>query len=118
PLNILDIPTIQELAGAIAQAEEHADVRALVFFGDGRAFSAGVEVRDHTRDRVAAMLEAFHSVFRRLARSECITIAAVNGPCLGGGCELAVFCDFVIAADDAQFGFPEIKLACFPPVAA
>jgi cyclohexa-1,5-dienecarbonyl-CoA hydratase len=63
------------------------------------------------------MLSAFHAVFRRLAAAECLTIAGVHGYCLGGGMELATFCDFVIAAESTQFGQPEIKLGCFPPVA-
>jgi len=63
------------------------------------------------------MLAAFHHIFRQLARAECITIAAVHGHCLGGGMELATFCDFVIATESAHFGLPEIKLGCFPPVA-
>jgi cyclohexa-1,5-dienecarbonyl-CoA hydratase len=63
------------------------------------------------------MLSAFHDVFRRLAAADCLKIAAVHGYCLGGGMELATFCDFVLAAESAQFGQPEVKLGCFPPVA-
>jgi cyclohexa-1,5-dienecarbonyl-CoA hydratase len=62
------------------------------------------------------MLSAFHGVFRRLAGADCLKIAAVHGYCLGGGMELATFCDFVLASESAQFGQPEIKLGCFPPV--
>jgi cyclohexa-1,5-dienecarbonyl-CoA hydratase len=64
------------------------------------------------------MLKHFHDIFRNLLALERITIAAVNGHCLGGGCELAAFCDIVIATDDAQFGQPEINVGCYPPVAA
>jgi cyclohexa-1,5-dienecarbonyl-CoA hydratase len=64
------------------------------------------------------MLACFHAVFRKLWRSDWITLAAVHGHCLGGAMELATFCDFVVAADTARFGQPEIKLGCFPPVAA
>ncbi|MBI3666809.1 MAG: enoyl-CoA hydratase/isomerase family protein [Acidobacteria bacterium] len=119
PLNILDIPAILELSQAIVEAEERPEVRAVVLAAEGeKAFSVGVEVRDHTAERVGEMLGAFHQVFRVLARTEKITLAAVRGFCLGGGCELATFCDLVVAADNAQFGQPEIQLACFPPVAA
>ncbi|MGH9789438.1 MAG: enoyl-CoA hydratase/isomerase family protein, partial [Candidatus Acidiferrales bacterium] len=83
-----------------------------------RGFSAGVEVRDHTPDRVGQMLATFHAVFRKLWAFDWITIAAVHGHCLGGGMELATFCDFCIATHTARFAQPEIKLGCFPPVAA
>lgn len=116
PLNILDTPMMLELDDAIAQMGDRIDF--LVFRGAGaKGFSAGAEVADHTPDRVKAMLAAFHSVFRRLARAECITIALVHGYCLGGGMELATFCDFVVASESAVFGQPEIKLGCFPPIA-
>src|SRR4029077_20273633 len=79
--------------------------------------SAGADVADHAPKRVRKMLSTFHAVFRRLAEADCLKIAAVHGYCLGGGMELATFCDFVIATESAQFGQPEIKLGCFPPVA-
>src|ERR1041385_1906674 len=64
------------------------------------------------------MLTHFHRLIRRIFESDRITIAAAHGHSLGGGAELAMVCDFVIAADDTQIGLPEISLACFPPVAA
>jgi cyclohexa-1,5-dienecarbonyl-CoA hydratase len=116
PLNILDIPAMKELSQALDRVLPESDF--VVFQGAGpKAFCAGAEVRDHTPERVAEMFGAFHGVFRRLARSGCITIAAVHGHCLGGGMELAAFCDFVLAAESAKFGQPEIKLGCFPPIA-
>src|SRR6266849_9888923 len=116
PLNVLDIPMMKSLSRALARLVTECDF--LVFQGAGaKGFSAGAEVRDHASDRVAAMLAAFHDVFRLLVRADCLTIAAVHGHCLGGGMELATFCDFVIATESAQFGQPEIKLGCFPPVA-
>jgi cyclohexa-1,5-dienecarbonyl-CoA hydratase len=116
PLNILDIATMKDLALALDEVLPQCDF--IVFQGAGpKAFSAGAEVRDHLPECVAGMLEAFHSVFRRLAKSDCLAIAAVHGHCLGGGMELATFCDFVVAAESAKFGQPEIKLGCFPPVA-
>lgn len=107
---------MRELDAALKRAIPQSDF--LVFAGSGpRAFSAGVHVADHEPKRIAKMLSAFHSIFRRLAATDCVTIAAVHGFCLGGGMELATFCDFVIATGSAQFGQPEIKLGCFPPVA-
>ncbi len=116
PLNVMNIAMMEELHAAIAGVAGHCDI--LIFRGAGKkAFSAGAEIADHTPDRVAEMLRAFHSAFRELSRGKMITVAAVHGHCLGGGCELATFCDFVIAAESATFGQPEIKLGCFPPVA-
>jgi cyclohexa-1,5-dienecarbonyl-CoA hydratase len=109
---------LEEL-GAALDLPPTAHVRFVVFQGRGeRGFSAGVEVRDHTPDRVGQMLERFHAVFRKLWASDWITVAAVHGNCLGGGMELATFCDFLVATHTARFGQPEIKLGCFPPVAA
>jgi cyclohexa-1,5-dienecarbonyl-CoA hydratase len=116
PLNILDIPMMEALHTALERALPKCDF--IVFQGAGpKAFSAGVEIADHAPERVEKMLSAFHAVFRRLAEAGCVKIAAVNGYCLGGGMELATFCDFVVATESAQFGHPEIKLGCFPPIA-
>ncbi len=116
PLNILDIAMMRALDGAIEQAVPNFDF--LVFQGAGqKGFSAGAEVADHVPERVSEMLHVFHAVFRRLARADCITIAAVHGHCLGGGMEFATFCDYVVATESAKFGQPEIKLGCFPPIA-
>ena len=116
PLNILDIAMMRELGGALDRLLPANDI--VVFQGGGqKGFSAGAEVRDHVPERVAEMLGSFHDVFRKLARADCLTIAAVHGVCLGGGMELAAFCDFVVATESAKFGQPEIKLGCFPPVA-
>lgn len=116
PLNVMNIVMMNDLHEAITKAAGQCDLLILRGAGE-RAFSAGAEVADHVPDRVASMLHAFHSVFRELWRSKIVTIAAVHGHCLGGGCELATFCDFVVAAESATFGVPEIKLGCFPPVA-
>jgi cyclohexa-1,5-dienecarbonyl-CoA hydratase len=116
PLNILDIAMMESLDAALERALSKSDF--VVFQGMGvKAFCAGADVADHTPKRVEKMLVAFHGVFRRLAAADCLTIAAVHGYCLGGGMELATFCDFVLATESSQFGQPEIKLGCFPPVA-
>src|SRR5438552_7574788 len=116
PLNILDIATMHALDAVLKRAIPRCDFVILQGAGP-KAFSAGAEIADHTPGRVKKMLSAFHAVFRRLAAADCLTIAAVHGHCLGGGMELATFCDFVLAAESAQFAQPEIKLGCFPPVA-
>jgi len=91
--------------------------RVLVLSGRGRAFSAGVSVADHVPEpaRIREMLAAMRGVLEALVGAPAVTIAAVSGACLGGGAEIAAACDFVLVAEDARIGFPEIRLACFPP---
>jgi len=118
PLNILDIPTIDRLGETVAELAADPELLVIILRGAGeRAFSAGVAVQDHTPDRVGPMLDSLHGTIRRLRDLDAVTIAAVHGHCLGGGMELAMACDLVIASDDARFAVPEIELGCFPPVA-
>jgi cyclohexa-1,5-dienecarbonyl-CoA hydratase len=118
PLNVIDLPMALELQQALAEIEDRADVSTVVFQGSARAFSAGVDINAHLPEYIREMLAAFHAVIRAIVASRTITIAAVRGVCLGGGAELAAVCDMVYTARDASWGFPEIKLASFPPVAS
>ena len=118
PLNIIDIPMMEEMHSAISRAGAMAGVKVLTIEHRGKAFSAGVSIQDHTADKVGEMLEKFHGVFRLLDSLAVPSVALVDGMALGGGCELAVFCDMVLASDRATFGQPEIKVGVFPPVAA
>jgi cyclohexa-1,5-dienecarbonyl-CoA hydratase len=117
PLNILDITMLEELRDAIAKVEPDRHVVIIDAQGE-KAFSAGASVQDHLGDRVATMLGNFHDCFRMLDKLDVVTIALVRGVALGGGCELALACDVVLASDRATFGQPEINLGVFPPVAA
>jgi cyclohexa-1,5-dienecarbonyl-CoA hydratase len=119
PLNVLDIATIEALDAALATLAADSGLAVVVVTGaGGRAFSAGVAVEDHTRDKVATMLRGFHRALTRLWQLEAVTVAAVDGHCLGGGMELAAVCDVVVASRRSKFGQPEVKLGCYPPVAA
>jgi len=117
PLNVIDIPMMDEIAQVHEEIETRSDVSVIVLSGEGKAFSAGVDVVAHTPDKVEAMLNKFHAVVRTLVASKKVTVAAVRGHCLGGGAELAMVCDIVYTVASAQWGFPEIKLGCYPPVA-
>ncbi|MGP8095246.1 MAG: enoyl-CoA hydratase/isomerase family protein [Candidatus Sulfotelmatobacter sp.] len=117
PLNVIDVAMMQELSLSLAEIETRPDISIVVISGAGKAFSAGVDVAAHTPDKVEEMLTKFHAVIRTLVATRKVTIAAVHGHCLGGGAELAMMCDIVYTADSAQWGFPEIKLGCYPPVA-
>ncbi len=117
PLNILNIPMLQELNRALERVD--ADVHiVLLQSGVERAFSAGAEVGDHMPERVEEMLAQLHRAIVKLWEMDALSIAVVRGYCLGGGMELAVSCDLILAGESARFGQPEIRLGCFPPVAA
>jgi cyclohexa-1,5-dienecarbonyl-CoA hydratase len=117
PLNVIDIPMMEELAQALAEIEANPEVSIVILSGSPNAFSVGVDVAAHTPDKVEQMLAKFHSVIRALVSSKKVSIASVHGHCLGGGAELAMVCDLVHTSESATWGFPEIKLGCYPPVA-
>lgn len=118
PMNILNIPTMEEMNDAISSLKNNSDVKVLVITSSGeKAFSAGVDVADHTEDKAGKMLEVFHGIFRSLQQLDQVTVAACKGLTLGGGCEVAIFCDLIFAADNLKIGQPEIKLAVIPPIA-
>lgn len=118
PLNVLHIPMLRELDAAIAALAEDDATKLLVLTGAGKAFCAGVDVSDHTADRVHEMLDVFHAAIRHLLELRFPVVAAVNGAALGGGCELLLACDIVLAREGAKLGQPEIRLGSLPPVAA
>jgi cyclohexa-1,5-dienecarbonyl-CoA hydratase len=118
PLNVLDIAMTRELQQTLAEIESRSDIPVILFEGDSRAFSAGVDIQAHLPNQIHDMLTSFHAVIRAIVATRKITLAVVKGACLGGGAELAAVCDMVYTARDATWGFPEIKLGCFPPVAA
>lgn len=118
PVNIMDISTMREINAALESLQGDQESKVLVFAARGKAFCAGVDVRDHTLDKVGEMVDVFHRIFRLMWDLEVPTVAAVNGAALGGGCELVTFCDMVVASEKATFGQPEIQVGVYPPVAA
>lgn len=118
PLNVIDLRMGQALLQSLTDVESRSDVSVIVFRGDSRAFSAGVDISAHLPKQIHEMLTGFHAAIRAIVGSRKVSIAAVRGACLGGGAELAAVCDLVYTACDATWGFPEIKLGCYPPVAA
>jgi cyclohexa-1,5-dienecarbonyl-CoA hydratase len=117
-LNILNIPMMEQINGALSEFLKDESLKAVIISNNGKAFSAGVDIGDHMGDKAKKMLEEFHDIFRNLNEMKCPTIASVKGAALGGGCEVAIFCDIVIASERAKFGQPEIKVGVFPPVSA
>src|SRR3954462_3228926 len=116
PQNVITFEMMEELRAALEQVEQQP-VASVIISGSEKAFSSGVDVAAHTPDKVEEMLRLFHSMIRSVVACKKITIAAVQGNCLGGGAELAMVCDIVFTSPHARWGFPEIKLGCFPPVA-
>lgn len=117
PLNVIDIPMMDELSRALVEIEARPEISTVVFRGSSTAFSAGVDVAAHAPNTVHQMLTKFHAVITSIVTTRKVTIAAVHGHCFGGGAELAMVCDMVITSEAATWGFPEIKLGCYPPVA-
>lgn len=117
PLNILNIEMMKEINNALKDFQKR-NLKVLIFDANGKAFSAGVDVSDHTKDKVNEMIGIFHNIFTNLNKIITPTVALVNGAALGGGCEVATFCDIVIASEKSKFGQPEIKVGVLPPVAA
>jgi len=118
PLNVLNVETLREISKALKDVGKDDGIKVLVIAGAGeKAFSAGVEIKDHLPDKIEETLESFHRVFHLLAEINKPTIATVRGFAYGGGCELASACDIVLASEDAQFGQQEVKVGAIPTVA-
>jgi cyclohexa-1,5-dienecarbonyl-CoA hydratase len=107
-----------EINQALKVFAQDQTLRLVMLTGAGKAFSAGVDVSEHTKDKVSEMIGVFHEIFHNLKEIKVPTIAVVHGAALGGGCEVAIFCDIVIASEKAKFGQPEIKVGVLPPIAA
>ncbi|MBL6968556.1 MAG: enoyl-CoA hydratase/isomerase family protein [Proteobacteria bacterium] len=118
PVNVLNIAMMEEINGVLETWQGKKDLKVVLFNAKGKCFSAGVDVGEHMGDLAPKMIEVFHRMFRLMDRLGIPTVASVYGSCLGGGCELAVFCDLVISSEDAKYGQPEIQVGVFPPIAA
>ncbi|MFO7460643.1 MAG: enoyl-CoA hydratase/isomerase family protein [Desulfatiglandales bacterium] len=118
PVNVLNIAMMEEINQALADWQGNKDLKVVLFNAKGKCFSAGVDVGEHMGDLAPKMIEAFHRIFRLMDKVGAVTVASVSSSCLGGGCELAIFCDLVISGENAKYGQPEIQVGVFPPIAA
>jgi cyclohexa-1,5-dienecarbonyl-CoA hydratase len=116
--NVLDIEMMNELNGQLETLANDGSLKCVVLAADGPSWCAGVEVADHRPEMVDEMIATFNRIFEIVHRMPVPTIAAVHGACLGGGMEVAMACDIIVASPKAVFGQPEIKLGFFPPYAA
>jgi len=117
PLNILTIQMMEQINVALEGFLQDESLKAVIFDHNGKAFSAGVDIGDHIGEKAPKMIKEFHGIFRKLNKLKCPTIASIKGAALGGGCEIAIFCDIVLTSDKAKFGQPEIKVGVLPPIA-
>lgn len=118
PVNVFNIEMMDEINDTLRGWIEEKDLKVVLFDAEGKCFSAGVDVGEHMGDLAPKMIESFHGMFRLMEALGAVTVASVFGSCLGGGCELAIFCDLVIADETAKFGQPEIQVGVLPPIAA
>jgi cyclohexa-1,5-dienecarbonyl-CoA hydratase len=117
PLNVLNIAMMKEMNQALDTLKGQP-LKLILIKAEGKAFSAGVDVGEHLGDQVHEMIESFHGIFRRLDGLGVPTMASLQGAALGGGCELAAYCDLIVASEKAKLGQPEILVGVFPPIAA
>lgn len=116
-LNALNSTVIAELETLITQVEQDAELRAFILTGDGRSFVAGADIAEQYPMDVAGGRrwgQRGSALMRRIEKLEIPTIAAVNGFALGGGCEIAMSCDIILASEKAKFGQPEVGLGITP----
>ncbi len=118
PVNILNMEMMEEINGVLETWQGKKDLKVVLFNAKGKCFSAGVDVGEHMGDLAPKLIEIFHRMFRLMDKLGVLTVASVFGSCLGGGCELAIFCDLTLASENAKFGQPEIQVGVFPPIAA
>lgn len=119
--NIMNMEMLKEMAKAIEGLNSRDDVRLILLDAAPECegyFSAGVGAEGYTTQMVFQMLDAFHRVFRAMIEVSKPVLAVVDGVASAGGCELAAFCDLVVATENARFLQPEIKLGVFPPLGA
>ena len=116
--NMMDIAMIKEINSLLESFVSDQDLKCIVFDAEGKHFCTGVEVGDHKPDKVDEMIPNFNRIFELLEQIDVPVVAVVQGFCLGGGMELAIACDVIVADEGASFGQPEIKVGFFPPYAA
>jgi cyclohexa-1,5-dienecarbonyl-CoA hydratase len=118
PGHILSLAMVQALTAAVDEAGRRPGLKWLTIEGSRGQFSYGASIPEHLPARMREVLPAMHGLMRRVLDVPVPTAALVDGRCLGGGFELALCCDAIVATTTATLGLPEIKLAAFPPVAA
>jgi cyclohexa-1,5-dienecarbonyl-CoA hydratase len=116
--NIVTLEMVRALRAALEAVAQNPHLKLITLDGAGPDFSFGASIPEHTPERIREVLPEMHALVVDLLEAPAVTAAIVRGRCLGGGFELALACDFIFAADDAQIGLPEVTLGVFPPAGA
>lgn len=116
--NVLTAGMVRAMREALAQSAREPRLKLMTFEGQGSDFSFGSSIEEHRPSMIGGVLPDFHALLRDLLQAPAPTLAVVRGRCLGGGFELALACDVIIAAEGAVMGLPEIMLGVFPPAGA
>lgn len=117
PENMLNIEMMEEINSKLLDLRDRSDVKVLIIRGFPEAFSAGIDIGDHTRAKVNRMVQVFHRIFETIRLLDVVSVAAVQGKALDGGFELAMGCNLIVASRSARFALPEIERGTIPPVA-
>jgi cyclohexa-1,5-dienecarbonyl-CoA hydratase len=119
PANVLSLEMMEEINAALESLEYDRSIKLLVVNAQGKYFSVGYEIPDHTGDRAYMMLEGLRRIVENIGKVDRPTLAVVSGPATGAGCTIVAACDIVLAgAQNAKFGHPEIRAGVFNTVAA
>ena len=116
--NLLNEEMLREMADGISYVADREEIKIIVIDSACKVFSGGIDIGEYTSERVFQMIDAFHAVFIGIMETSKPVLCVVNGPAIGGGAELAVFGDLVIATPRARFAQPEITIGVFPPLAS
>jgi len=118
PVNVLNIAAMEEMTDVLQEVNQDPHVRAVIITGAGtKAFSGGVDVADHTSDKMQQMLDSFGALIKTILKLDKVSIAAINGFALGGGCEVVIACDIAVAKQSAVLGQPEVKIGVYASIA-
>lgn len=117
PDNLLSIDMMEEVNGALQAIRRDRSAGVLVLRGADRVFSKGIDLEEHTRDRVQRLFQVYVRIFETIRLMDVIAVAAVEGEALGGGFELCLGCNLVVASDEATFALPEVERGIIPPIA-
>ncbi|HIC22586.1 MAG TPA: enoyl-CoA hydratase/isomerase family protein [Planctomycetes bacterium] len=115
PLNVLDRTMCTELREILQSVRADDEARIVIVCGAQGEFCSGTDISEHTPEKMPELLPIFHDCLRAINNIDAIVIAAIEGHCLGGGFELALACDRIVADESSVIGLPEIRLGCYPP---